>query len=187
MSDEDPFDFFLNWLDPDRDQAEKKYGDIRRRLIAMLELRGCTPAEDLASEAIYRFVRRLPAIAQATAEAIPYLYTVAHNLYLDTLDEQFFPLPDDASELPQHNTATDEEKEQFHQCLDRCVDELEGGTRKVVLAYYRWDKGAKIRFRKRLARVLGISRNALGIKIFNIRATLQACIESCMNLPSGRK
>lgn len=187
MSDENLFDFFLNWLDADRRQAEIKYEDIRRRLITLLEIRGCTPAEDLASEAIIRFVQRLPAIIEATPKADPYLYTVAHNIYIDTLDDQFFPLPDDISERPQPRGDADEEEERLNKCLDGCLDELEAGTRRLVLAYYRWDKRTKKRFRKKVAKLLGISANALSLRVFKARRVLEACIEDCMGLHSTRK
>jgi len=188
MSDEELFDFFLNWLDSDRDLAEKKFADIWRRLVMTLELRGCTPAEDLASDALYRFVRRLPSIAQDTVEPIPYLYTVARNLYIDLLDEQFLPLPDNLSELPQPDKASVEGKEELHKCLDHCLDKLEPGLRRIVLAYYRWDKSAKIKFHKRLAKVLGISVNALRIRVYRARIELQTCIEDCMGwTPAGNE
>lgn len=195
MSD-DPYDFFLRWLDPDRNLAEKKYEDIRRRLLTLIELRGWAPAEDLASDAIDRFVHRLPAIVEKTKEPIPYLSVVAHNIYIDSLDDNIHtdslddvsePLPPGVTGMAQPDGAVTEEVEMAHKCLDACLDELEPAKRRLVVAYYRWDEGGQIRFRRRLARLLGISRNALRIRVFNIRASLGACIENCLERHARRK
>jgi DNA-directed RNA polymerase specialized sigma24 family protein len=182
--DEDPFERFLLWLSPDREAAEKKLKDIRRRLIVLLDLRGCTLSEDLADEALLRFVRRLPAMVNSfkTDDPIPYLYTTAYHLHLEYIQKQFMPLPDDVSELPQPNAADDLEEERLHECLDKCLDGMDQEGREMVLAYYRWEKQTKIEFRKALARQLGISTNALRIKIYHLRNALQACIEECLEL-----
>ena len=181
--DEDPFTLFLALLSPDRDVAEKKFRDTRRRLVVMLDLRGCPCSEDLADEAIFRFIRQLPALAdRLTGGPLPYLYTVAYNLYLDHLQGRFVPLPDDASELPQPVEDPEGDKERLHECLDRCLDEIDPKSRELVLDYYRLDKQAKIDFRKTLAARLGISDNALRIRLHHIRGALGKCIEECMGL-----
>jgi hypothetical protein len=57
---EESFDLFLSWLSEDREVAGRKYEDIRRRLITILECRRCTQPEEIADEALNRFIRRLP-------------------------------------------------------------------------------------------------------------------------------
>jgi DNA-directed RNA polymerase specialized sigma24 family protein len=181
--DEDPFDLFLSLLSPDRGTAERKFKDIRRRLVVMLDCRGCTCSEDLADEAILRFVRRLPNMEQPfTGDPISYLYTVAYNLYLDYVQGQFLPLPDDFSEVPQPDEEAVKIKERLHQCLDACLGRMDSKSRELVLDYYRLEKRTKIDFRKSLARGLGISVNALRIRLHNIRGALEECIEECLGL-----
>src|ERR1044072_9225425 len=104
--DDDSFEFFLSWLSPDRDAAEIKFNNIRRRLVVLLDLRGCAFSEDLVDEAILRFVRRLPAIAASfiTDDPIPYLYTTAYHVHLEYSRKQLLPLPDNFSELAQPDT-----------------------------------------------------------------------------------
>lgn len=180
---EQPFNFFLSSLSSDRDTAEKKLKDIRRRLVIMLDCRGCACSEDLAQEAMLRFAQRLPNMDPPFAgDAIAYLYTVAFNLYLETLNKNFLPLPDDITEIPQPDE--DAEKERLHKCLDACLDGMDLQSRELVLNYYRLEKQNKIDFRKSLAQGLEISVNALRIRLHKIRAGLEECIEQCLDINS---
>lgn len=180
---EQPFNLFLSSLSSDRDTAEKKLEDIRRRLVIMLECRGCACSEDLAHEAILRFTHRLSRMdAPFTGDAIAYLYTVAYNLYLEYARKDFLPLPEDCSEIPQPDVEAVKAKEQLHKCLDECLEQLDPESRKLALDYYRFEKQIKIDFRKSLARGLGISVNALRIRLLNIRVRLEECIEQCLGL-----
>jgi RNA polymerase sigma factor (sigma-70 family) len=180
---EQPFNFFLSSLSSDRDTAEKKLKDIRRRLVIMLDCRGCHCSEDLAHEALVRFAHRLPKMDPPFAgDAIPYLYTVAYNLYLEYLDKQFQPLPDDFTEIPLPDEDAVKTKEQLHECLDACLDGMDQKSRELVLDYYRLDKQSKIDLRKSLAGKLDISVNALRIRLHKIRANLEKCIERCLGL-----
>ena len=180
---EQPFNFLLSSLSSDRDIAEKKLKDIRRRLVIMLDCRGCYCSEDLAHEAIVRFAHRLPKMDPPFAgDAIPYLYTVACNLYLEYLDKQFQPLPDGFTEIPLPDEDAAKTKEQLHACLDKCLDRMEPKSRDLVLDYYRLEKQNKIDFRKLLAEELGISVNALRIRLHHLRSGLEECIEQCLGL-----
>jgi DNA-directed RNA polymerase specialized sigma24 family protein len=177
--DEDPFNLFLSLLSPDRGTAEKNFKDIRRRLVVMLDCRGCACSDDLADEAIFRFIRQLAVRAEPfTDDPIPYLYRVSYNLYLEYIEKRFLPLPDDISEMPQPDG--EETKEHLHECLDACLDKIDPESRGLVLSYYQREKQEKIDFRKTLASSMGISVNALRIRLYNIRGALGRCIEQCL-------
>jgi DNA-directed RNA polymerase specialized sigma24 family protein len=182
--DQDPFEFFLSWLSPERDAAEKKLKSLRRRLVTVLDLRGCPVSEDMVEEAILLFIQRLPSMADSFKDNDPtsYLYVTAYRLYLKYIERQFVPLPDDISELPQPDAGAGVEKEQLHECLDRCLEGMGREERGMLLDYYRDDKRAKIDLRKMLARRMGISANALRIRIYHLRNSLQSCIEECAGL-----
>jgi RNA polymerase sigma factor (sigma-70 family) len=180
---EQPFNFFLSTLSSDRDTAEAKLKDIRRRLVIMLDCRRCTCSEDMADEAMLRFAHRLPKMDPPfVGDVIPYLYTVAYNLYLEYIDKQLLPLPDDVTELPAPDEDAVNTKEQLHKCLDACLEVIDPTSRELVLDYYRLEKQSKINFRKSLAQELGISVNALRIRLHKIRAGLEECIEKCLGL-----
>lgn len=181
--DTDPYTLFLSLLSPDQNVAEHKFRDLRRRLAVVLDFRGCACSYELVDEAIFRFVCHLAHMQTPFAgDPVAYLTTVACNLHLAHLQKQFLPLPDDISEWPQTDEGDAGDKEQLHKCLDGCLNKLSTADRDLILKYYRWDKQAKIEFRKEMAKEMGISANALKIKVYHIRKTLGACIEECLGL-----
>jgi RNA polymerase sigma factor (sigma-70 family) len=176
---EEAFDKFLFWLHPDREEAGKKYEDIRRRLIIILNCRGCAEAEDLADETINRVIRRAQQMADAyRGEPVPYFITVAHNLYLEYVARRQIrlELPEELPQPPE----PDPEEEREYECLERCVEKLTPANRDMMLQYYEENKQAKIDHRKKLAEKLGIALNALRIRAYRVRATLEQCIDECL-------
>ena len=176
---EQAFDKFLSWLHPDRDEAGKKYEDIRRHLIIILTCRGCTEAEELADETINRVIRRSQEMADTyVGEPAPYFITVAHNVFREYIANRrpHLELP---PELPQPSGPDPDEGREYD-CLEQCVQELRPANRDLVLQYYRENKQAKIDHRKRLADEMGIGINALRIRAHRIRLTLQECVDNCL-------
>jgi RNA polymerase sigma factor (sigma-70 family) len=182
----DAFDKFLSWLDTDREEAGKKYEDIRRHLIIILTCRGCEEAEEMADETINRVIRRAQVMADTyQGEPAPYFVTVAHNLYLEYASKRRTraELP---PELPQQ-PEPDPDEDREYDCLERCVQQLNPANRDLVLRYYQEDKQAKIDHRKELADEIGIALNALRIRAHRIRVTLQQCIDNCLTNSSGHE
>jgi len=176
---EEAFDKFLSWLHPDREEAGKKYEKIRRHLIIILNCRGCAESEDLADETINRVIRRAQQMADTYhGEPAPYFITVAHHLYLEyaTKRQTRSELPPDVPQPP----AQDPEEDREYECLELCIQGLTPTNREMLLQYYQENKQAKIDHRKKLARKLGIELNALRIRAYRIRATLQQCMDKCL-------
>jgi RNA polymerase sigma factor (sigma-70 family) len=170
------FDRLLVWLDPDRDKAAEKYEYIRIRLTKMFESRGCLSPESLADDTIDRVARRVHEIAQ-TYEGNPLLYFhgVARMVYLEYLRKpsQSTPMPcSDASE----------ETEQRHDCLEQCLNHLTSRNRELILHYYE----GEIDDRREVARRLGISANALRLRVHRIRESLGRCISGCLTMKGLR-
>lgn len=172
------FERLLNWLNPDdRDQAAMEYEDIRRRLIKMLTCRGCYEQEDVADETIDRVASKLEELKDYEGPRAPYFYKVCHNVYREWLRIKRKRL-----ESPPPPIEEDSQKlEKRHRCLDACMNSLSPENREIVTEYYQQDKRAKIDRRKMVAERLGISINALRIRAFRIRATLQECVLVCLN------
>jgi DNA-directed RNA polymerase specialized sigma24 family protein len=170
------FDALLLWLDPNRERAGEKYETIRRRLIKIFICRGCYEPEDLADESINRVVKRLKDLESGfTGDPSLYFYGVAHKVYLEYIRRKPAPVP-----APWPPPEDRDQVEREHECLERCLKLLTLIDHRLVLEYYKLDKRAKIDHRKRLAENLGIALNALRIRAFRIRATLQECVEGCM-------
>lgn len=173
------FDKFLSWLHPDREEAGKKYEAIRRHLIVILNCRGCAEAEELADETINRVIRRAQQMADTyQGEPAPYFITVAHNLYLEYVAKRR-TWGELSAELPQPPDP-DPEAEREYECLERCVAGLTPANREMVLQYYQENKQAKIDHRKKLAEAMGIAVNALRIRAYRIRASLEQCMDKCL-------
>jgi RNA polymerase sigma factor (sigma-70 family) len=170
---QESFDQLLGWLDPDREISGRKYEGIRTRLIKLFACRGCADSEDLADECINRVAKKLPQIVN-TYEGDPalYFYGVARHIHQEYLRR---PIP-----APEPIPQTDEESEQEYECLNKCLEELPPDSRNLVLQYYHEEKKAKIDHRKEMALRLGIAVNALRIRAYRIRATLQSCVHACL-------
>ncbi len=159
---------------PDREEAGKKYEEIRRRLIKIFTCRGSVTSEDLADETINRVARKLPEIIAAyVGDPALYFLGVAHNVWLESVRPKPEPEPPPAPDSP-------EQKELLDECLGQCMQRLTSKSRDLILEYYREERHAKIDHRKELAQRLKIAVNALRIQACRIRATLQECVFECL-------
>ena len=171
---QESFDALLAWLDPSREEAGRKYEQIRVRLIKIFTCRGCYESEDLADETINRVSKKLPDIEAAYEGApTPYFYGVANKVHMEYLRRK--PVP-----TPPAPTGDSELIEQEFECLEKCIEKLTLENRRVVRQYYKGEKTAKIVQRKKLADGLGIALNALRIRAHRLRGTLQQCVELCL-------
>jgi RNA polymerase sigma factor (sigma-70 family) len=172
---QESFDKLLAWLDPNRDQAGKRYEEIRRRLIKIFSCRGCPEADNLADETINRVTQKVRTLAEDyTGDPALYFYGVARKVHLEYLRRKpapaLLPLPPESAD----------EIEREYDCLERCMQQLTPDNRELVLQYYQEEKRAKIDHRKQLAEQLGVALNALRIRAYRIRATLQQCVQRCL-------
>lgn len=183
---QDAFETLLNWLDSDRDQAGRKYEEIRLRLIKIFTCRRCLEAEDLADETINRVSLKAGDLAE-TYEGNPalYFYGVAQKVQLEYA-RKLHPIGTEpdlnrlAGNAHQSSTHVPPDPETDHRCLDECLEKLPPENRRLVLEYYQHEKQGKIDHRKRLADELGIAANALRIRAHRIRRALQECLQDCL-------
>jgi RNA polymerase sigma factor (sigma-70 family) len=174
---QEAFDAMLDWLDPDRDEAGRKYEDIRLRLIKIFTCRGCLEPEDLADETINRVSNRLSEIQRDyEGDPAPYFYGVAKKILLEYLR----PKPSAPPPSP-YDPEGSLEKEKEFQCLERCIETLTPDHRALVVGYYQEEKRTKIDHRRLLADQLGIALNALRIRAHRIRASLYKCVQNCVH------
>jgi DNA-directed RNA polymerase specialized sigma24 family protein len=171
---QESFTKFLFWLDPDPDEAGKRYETIRRKLIKIFVCRGCPYPEDLSDETINRVIRKKEEMANSyEGDPALFFYGVANNVYREFLRQK--PLP------PQPITRSEPARpEEELECLDRCMEKILPRSRELVLQYHQEEGQSKIDFRKKMAARLGIPIGALRIRAFRIRATLQECVLQCL-------
>jgi len=168
------FEKLLRWLDSDRDRAGEKYENIRLRLIRIFTCRGCGDVEDLADETINVVASKADwLIENYHGEPALFFYGVAKNIY----HEQYKKKPPPPLPPPPDVTLVEQECG----CLEECLkQELTVPDRQLVLRYHEKEKQEKIRLRKQIAIELGITVNALRIRVHNIHARLRPCIEQCL-------
>jgi DNA-directed RNA polymerase specialized sigma24 family protein len=171
---QESFEALLSWLAPEREDAGRRYEDIRRRLIKIFTCRGCPDAEDLADESINRVAKRLNDIRDSfQGDPFLYFYGVANKVHLESARKKRPPPPPPPKDDP-------EEIEKTFACLEGCIQNLTASNRELVLQYYHEEKTAKIINRRQLAEQLGIGVNALRIRAHRIRGVLQECVQSCL-------
>jgi RNA polymerase sigma factor (sigma-70 family) len=174
---QEEFDRLLVWLHPDRDVAAEKYEAIRRRVRKTIVARGCSASEEIFDETIYRVARKLPDLL-LTYEGDPalYFYGVAHRVYLEYLRDQ----TDARRVRPQPVRHIHHEPE--YACLEVCLNQLPPADKELLLRFYREETEAKAKIdgRKSLAEELGLSDNALRLRLFRLREKLAACVKKCL-------
>jgi DNA-directed RNA polymerase specialized sigma24 family protein len=172
------FDRLLGWLDPDPERAGLMYEKIRWRLVAVLASRGCICPEELADETIDRVARRVIDIqASYVGDQAIYFLGVMNNVHHEYLKRPLMPRP------PEPDVDV-EAKERTYSCLEKCLDKLSPGSRRMIEQYYAENKRAKIDLRRRIAAELGIGLSTLRLRALRIREKLQTCIEQCLETES---
>ena len=184
------FSRLLEWLDDGTDSHGETYLEMRRRLVSYFDRRNRRSADELADETLNRIGRTLEKDgAIATTPPARYCYVVAKFVMLEDIRREHvhvrldeprsaaasagrgvtFPEPDEEAVVQEQRLA----------CLDRCLQELKPEQRELVVEYYRDAGRQKIDRRRDIAKRLGISMNALGIRACRIRSALEVCVEAC--------
>jgi RNA polymerase sigma factor (sigma-70 family) len=178
----------LEWLDDGIDSHGETYLEMRRRLVSYFDRRNRPFADDLADETLNRIGRTLEKCGSiAVTPPARYCYVVARFVLLEDLrrgrryiqvDEARTPSRiEPALRFDRDDAAS--AQEQRLECLDRCLHQLKPEQREIAIEYYRDAKRQRIEHRRELARRLGITMNALGVRACRIRNTLESCVGAC--------
>ncbi len=174
---QEAFDQLLARLDPNRDSAGAKYETLRQKLIKFFAWRGCATAEDYVDEAINRVSRRI-AEGEQIRDLGNYLGGVARILLKEYQKERAGQL-----EVVGHFPPPGEDDpggQARFECFERCLSQLSGENRELILQYYQGEKHSKIENRKALADQRQIPAYALRKRAHRIRAKLEDCVRDCM-------
>ena len=168
------FNKLLDWLDMDREAAANKYSLIQLRLVRFFAVRRCVDAEHLADRCINIVAaKNLEELGPPEGDRSLYFLGVARYVHLEQIRDDRRPPPSLPPIDPEPNLDLDV-------CLERCLDELGPDDRSLVLEYEEGEKQARIQNRRRLAAELGITINALRIKVYRLHQQLEKCIEQCL-------
>ena len=172
------FNTLLEWLDPDREEAGRKYEVIRGGLIKMFITRGCIEAENLADRTIDRVATKVKQIRDTfIGDPTGYFHGVARNIYLEHIKIR----REDPAEIDPVTAVP------FHfgselECLRKCLNNLTAEQVILVLEYFLEESSAKILHRKTMAAELGVDPGTLRIRVHRLKAFLEDCVKKCLGL-----
>jgi DNA-directed RNA polymerase specialized sigma24 family protein len=172
----------LESFDADPDRAAARYEEIRRKLARFFEWRGCPPADEHADEVLDRVARRLHE-GVAIANVGAYAYGIARMLLHEVaarVERQRVAL----AELAVAARPVEEDGAELRS-LDRCLAELDPGSRALILEYYQGERRDRQAHRREMAARLGIAPNALRIRLHRIRRTLESCLARDLEPEAG--
>lgn len=174
------FDALLEWLDPDREKAARRYEVIRAGLIRIFVSNGLADAAYYADETVDRVIKRLPEIrAGYVNDPARYFHGVARNVLREALRRREIAT-DVLPERPSLKSANNEMAE----CLRKCLRALPADKHELIYDYHVYEGHEKIESHRKMAGELAISVGALRTRAHHIRATLEDCVQECMK--SGR-
>ena len=180
------FTRLLQWLDDGPDSNGERYLEMRRRLVLYFDRRNRPAPDMLADETLDRVSRTLE--ESGSIKVTPparYCYVVARFVLLEDIRKAARSVPFDEARpsiqrhLPVSAEPLDNPFDRSLECLTRCLDRLKAEDRELIVEYYRDAKRQRIDRRRDLAARLGISMNALGIRTWRLRASLEACVGAC--------
>lgn len=177
------FDRLLNWLDSDQSKAALKYESIRTNLIRIFSSRGCLVSDELADDTIERVTKKINDIVlNYEGDPALYFYGVARNVFREYLRK---PKGQELPEKLSHEEADSEESEKRDRCLTECLAKISIKQSEFIVDYYQKDGAEKIKYRKKLAKKLGVSQKALRVRAFRVRSVLQKCLLICVKGACG--
>jgi len=173
-------DRFLSRLNQDREQAGQEYERVRSRLILFFQCRDIVQAEDCADEAINRVILKLET-DQQIRDLVTYIFGVARLVLLENhrLQLRHQEVEDEHIVSPMSSDENNE-LERHMNCLRRCLQSLPTDDRDLITQYYQEQKRAKINLRQELAQRFGIDLNALRVRAYRLRNSLQKCVRKCV-------
>jgi len=177
----DSLDGLLARLDPDRARAGAKYETLRLGLVRFFEWRGADTPTDHADETLDRVAQKL-LHGEEIRDIHAYIVGVARFVHLEVVKQRHcqeaalrkWPAPPDDDDPP--SGVADAQR---LACARGCLKTLSADQERLVLDYYREEKGQKIANRQRIADAQGVSLQTLRMRMWRIRAELEECISEC--------
>ncbi|MGH8636052.1 MAG: RNA polymerase sigma factor [Burkholderiales bacterium] len=165
-------DALLAWLSPARDQAGARYETIRRSLTRYFECRHCVPADEHVDETIDRVARRLLGGEQIRSpNPYRYFHGVAKHVFMESRRQKLREIP---PPLPGCAVISEDASPRLA-CLAHCLGTLPPEARELLEAYY-------LDPRSELPARLGITANAVRLRVFKEKHKLKSCLARCLNL-----
>lgn len=166
------FEALLLRLEPSLPDPEKRYKQLRSKMVKFFGWKRCEEPESLADETIGRTARNLGAGEAIHADnPYSYIYAIARNVFREYLrDKKKREMI--SNNLPDHTQTYCEDSQD---CRKECLHGLSRDKRSLLQHYYAGEET-----RDRLAQSLNMSLNALRLQIHRLKQELRACEEQCL-------
>lgn len=173
----EPFDALLEWLDPDREKAGRRYEVIRAGLVRMFVSKGLDDAEHYSDEAMDRVMKRLPEIrAGYVGDPARYFHGVARNLILEARRRKEI-----VTDIVPERLTREPDQSETSECLSKCLKLLPRDKQEFILDYHLYHGHAKIEHHRQMADELSISEGALRTRAHHLRISLEKCVLQCID------
>ena len=173
-------DGLLARLDTDPSAAGEKYEHLRRALLKFFSLHGTAEPESSVDETLDRLARRLNA-GQTIDDVPSFAYGVARLVRLERHRQSAaVPMTSDEGLVARAAAPHPESDEVRDACLERCLGQLPGDERDLIVTYYVGAGRERIAGRARLAAARGLSENALRHRAQRLRDSLRVCAARCL-------
>ena len=160
------------------------FESLRGKLILFFEVRHCIDPEELAEATLERVIQRL-CEGTRIADLVCYSFGVAKNIYREYIRatkarDSFIAQQKYRSKefLSDENEADAHEKQLT--CLEGCMMRLKEQDRVMLVEYYKFKGQLKLEHRRQMAEQLGITREALTLRIFHLKLRLKKCVGNCV-------
>jgi hypothetical protein len=173
-----PEDFarFLQLLSPDSEEANRRYGELLRKLQGFFTLKGVSDPGNAADEAIDRAALKIAAGA-VVPDVSKYCFGFARHIAQEQLrlrqreSQAFQNFIEDLS----HSSA--EQVDRIYNLLKPCFGQLAHEEQQLLESYcYEMEGRARAKHRQKLAETLKISTLALRVRVTRLRNSLADCI-----------
>jgi len=176
-------DRLLRLFDQNLHEAAQKCERLRNRLVFYFKHQQIEAPEDAAQEVLLRLHVGAPTEIATSEDLARLAFGFARNLVheyrrQDRKDNRFDPLPDNIDRFkparsrmpdPQEQLLVEEQAEFFEGCLR----ELSESDRELILWWYERERSSH----KEFTEFVGISANALRLRVFQIRKRLRECLK----------
>lgn len=145
---------------------------IHSHLIQFLRACRVSEPDEIAQEALVRILGNIR-MGLVIDNALAYARRVAYHVVQEDRRNRRRETPLDLEIVAPEPPASDEE---MLDCLKSCQRLLSRADRKILRRFEEADAQGRVR----MAEEMGISRNALGLRVHQIRSQLRACVEACL-------
>jgi DNA-directed RNA polymerase specialized sigma24 family protein len=173
---EDAFSRLLARLNADPGVAGEEYEKLRARLIYFFERKRCRIPAELGDETINRIARKIEE-GHEIKDLFKFSFGVARLVLLEHWDDprRDWEQLDDRLSSPRFD---DKEDEPQLECMKKCLQALTLEERDLIIRNCTTNKNGKAE----IASALGLTINALRLRVFRIRSRLHECYEKCVSV-----